>query len=88
MWGFTQTLLWPLRGWGWHQWRHVGSPQEMLQAYTEIIVQEPILIVFEVLGLFLLAWLLYDRQLTNREALLAFLRSGRFSNRLSVVRVQ
>ncbi|NOZ73637.1 MAG: hypothetical protein GXP38_17395 [Chloroflexi bacterium] len=88
MWGFTQTLLWPLRGWGWHPWRHVGSPQEMLQAYTEIIVQEPILIVFEVLGLFLLAWFLHDRNLTSREALVSFLRTGRFSDGLSVVRVQ
>jgi hypothetical protein len=88
MWGFTQTLLWPLRGWGWHQWRHVGSPQEMLHAYTEIVLQEPILIVFEVLGLFLLAWFLHDRKLTDVEALLSFVRTGRFGNRAEMVRVR
>jgi len=77
MWGFTQTLLWPLRGWGWHTWQHVGSPNEMLHAYLQIIVQEPILIALDVIGAGLLVWFLWDRKLFFRERLLAFLRTGR-----------
>lgn len=77
MWGFTQTLLWPLRGSNWHPWRHVGTPHDMLNAYLEIIVQEPILIVFEVLGLALLAWFLRDRALLSVERLRRFLLTGR-----------
>ncbi len=77
MWGFTQTLLWPLRGWSWHQWQHVASPGEMLHAYLQIIVQEPILIELDIIGAILLMWFLWDRKLTVKERLLAFLRSGR-----------
>lgn len=77
MWGFTQTLLWPLRGLSWHQWRHVGSPQEMLHAYAEIIVQEPILIVFEVIGLFLLGWFIVERELWRPHVWRHFLLTGR-----------
>jgi len=77
MWGFTQTLLWPLRGWGWHQWQHVSTPQEMLNAYLEIIVQEPILLVLEALGLLLLTWFIVDRKLMYPPRLLEFLRTGR-----------
>ena len=77
MWGFTQTLLWPLRGWGWHPWRHVGSAEEMVNAYLEVIVQEPILIVFEVIGLALLLWFIVDRKLFFADRLWAFIRTGR-----------
>ncbi|NOZ49491.1 MAG: hypothetical protein GXP37_05495 [Chloroflexi bacterium] len=88
MWGFTQTLLWPLRGWSWHQWRHVGSVQEMLHAYTEIVLQEPILIVFEVLGLMLLAWFVVDRDLLNAAAWRQFLLTGRPEGALAPVEVR
>ncbi len=77
MWGFTQTLLWPLRGWGWHPWRHVGSPNEMLHAYLQIIIQEPILITLDVIGAGLLIWFLWDRKLLTKDRLLYFLRRGR-----------
>ena len=77
MWGFTQTLLWPLRGWGWHQWRHVGSAQEMLHAYLEIIMQEPILLILDAIGLVLLLWFLFDRRLFIWQRLRIFLRTGR-----------
>lgn len=77
MWGFTQTLLWPLRGWGWHPWRHVGSPNEMLRAYLQIIVQAPILIILDTIGAGLLAWFLWDRHLVSRDRLLEFLSAGR-----------
>jgi len=88
MWGFTQTLLWPLRGWGWHQWRHVGSAREMWRAYVEIVIQEPILIVFEVVGLLLLAWFAWDRNLLDVDAWRRFLLSGRPSPPLNAVEVR
>lgn len=77
MWGFTQTLLWPLRGLDWHPWRHVGTPQEMLDAYLQVLQTEPILLALEGMGLVLLAWFLYDRGLTTWSRLRAFLKNGR-----------
>ncbi len=88
MWGFTQTLLWPLKGWGWHPWRHVGTPEEMLNAYLEIIIQEPILIFFDVTGLLLLLWFIYDRKLLFVDRLRTFLTTGRPPQDIEVVEVQ
>mgnify|MGYP000947365837 CR=1 FL=1 len=77
MWGFTQTLLWPLRGWHFHKWRHVGSPQAFGRAYIDIILHEPKLRRFEVIGLALLAWVILDRRLYDRERIGQVLRHGR-----------
>ena len=77
MWGFSQTLLWPLLGRRFHQWKHVGSPQAILQAYLKIIVEEPKLIAFEVAGAGLLAWFVLDRHLWQMDRLRSFLRTGR-----------
>ena len=77
MWGFTQTLFWPLRGWGWHPWQHVGTPNEMLHAYLQIIISEPILIVLDAIGALLLIWFIWDRQLLTWSRMLTFLRTGR-----------
>ena len=77
MWGFTQTLLWPLRGLSWHPWQHVGTAQEMVGAYLEVLQSEPILLILDGLGLLLLAWFLYDRRLTTWPRLRAFFRTGR-----------
>ena len=77
MWGFTQTLLWPLRGWDWHPWQHVSTPGEMLQAYLQIVVQEPILIGLDAVGAGLMVWFLWDRKLFFRDRLFSFLRRGR-----------
>jgi len=76
MWGFTQTLLWPLRGWGWHPWQHVGTPNEMLHAYLQIILAEPILIILDAIGAVLLIWFIWDRKLTTRERMITFLLTG------------
>jgi hypothetical protein len=56
----------------------VGEPAAMLQAYLEIIRTTPILIAFEVVGLAILGWLVWDRRLWRHDRLLAFLRTGRF----------
>lgn len=77
MWGFTRTLLWPLRGRRFHQWKNVGSPNAFLQAYGEIIRTEPKLLILEFIGLALLAWLIADRGLHRKGTLRRFLGTGR-----------
>lgn len=76
MWAFTQTLWWPLLGRKFHQWKHVGSPEAIVQAYMKIIKEEPKLVFFEIIGAGALVWLLIDRQLWRPEHLRAFLRTG------------
>jgi len=77
MWGFARTLLWPLRGRRFHQWKNVGSPNAFLQAYGEIIRTEPKLLISELVGLALLAWIIADRKLYRKDVLSRFLRTGR-----------
>ena len=77
MWGFQETLFYPLGAGFWHPWVHVGEPVAMLQAYLEIIRTTPILVFFEIAGLVLLGWLLWDRGLWRMDRLLALLRTGR-----------
>ena len=77
MWSFSQTLCWPFKGRRFHQWKHVGSPRAIVQAYAKVIRDEPLLPTFEVLGMLLLAWFVNDRGLWQRQRLEAFLRSGR-----------
>ncbi|HIC88457.1 MAG TPA: metal-dependent hydrolase [Anaerolineae bacterium] len=77
MWGFTQTLFWPFTGWRFHQWEFVGSPNAIWHAYLRIVVEEPKLIIFEVVGLGLLIGFARDRGLTDFHSLMLFLRTGR-----------
>ncbi|MBC7223509.1 MAG: metal-dependent hydrolase [Anaerolineae bacterium] len=77
MWGFGQTLWWPFRGWKFHQWRHVGSPSDFLEAYSDIVREEPKLLLFEVAGLAALAWFVVRNRLWEPARLWAFLRTGR-----------
>jgi len=76
MWGFTQTLFWPLRGLAFHTWKFVGSPQAAWHAYLRIIVEEPKLILFEIVGLSILLWFARDRELMNWLAITHFLCTG------------
>jgi hypothetical protein len=78
MWGFQETLLYPLGAGHWHPWVHVGEPGAMLQAYIDIVRSTPILVFFEASGLALLAWFVMDRRLWRPRPLLNFLRTGRF----------
>lgn len=78
MWSFRQTLLWPLRGRRFHRWKHVGSPQAIVQAYARVIRDEPLLLTFEALGALLLAWFILDRGLWQRENVAAFVKTGTF----------
>lgn len=79
MWGFQESLLYPLGAGYWHPWMHVGAPAAMLDAYLKIIRTTPLLVAFEVIGLVLLAWFVWDRKLWRRDRLIAWLRTGRFA---------
>jgi hypothetical protein len=77
MWGFQESLFYPLGAGHWHTWVHVGEPAAMLHAYLTIIRTTPILIVFEIAGAALLAWFIWDRRLWNPGRLAHFLHTGR-----------
>jgi hypothetical protein len=77
IWGFPQTFLWPLRGPSFHQWRHVGSPAAFLDAYRQVVRQEPKLIMFELLGLAILTWTIVERGWYRPARLIQLLREGR-----------
>ena len=77
MWGFRESLLYPLGAGYWHPWVHVGEPAAMLAAYLHIIRTTPILVAFEVVGAALLVWFAIDRRLWEPGRLARFLRTGR-----------
>lgn len=77
MWGFRESLLYPLGAGHWHPWIHVGNPEAMLGAYVDIVRATPLLMFFELSGLALLGWFFRDRKLWQRARLVHFLRSGR-----------
>ena len=72
MWGFQETLFYPLGAGYWHPWVHVGEPAAMLAAYLDIIRTTPILVAFEVIGAALLTWFIVDRRLYQPDRLRAF----------------
>lgn len=77
MWGFQESLVYPLGAGRWHPWVHVGEPAAMLGAYFDIVRTTPILLFFELSGLALLGWFIADRKLWQRARLARFLRRGR-----------
>ena len=77
MWGFRESLLYPLGAGYWHPWVHVGEPAAMLAAYLHIIRTTPILVAFEGVGAVLLVWFAFDRRLWEPGRLARFLRTGR-----------
>ena len=77
MWGFRESLFYPLGAGYWHPWVHVGEPAAMLAAYLHIIRTTPILVAFEVVGAALLVWFAVDRRLWEPGRLARFLRTGR-----------
>lgn len=77
MWGFRDSLFYPLGAGHWHRWRHVGGPAAMLGAYLGVIRTAPILVVFEGLGAGLLVWFVADRRLWEPKRLGHLLRTGR-----------
>lgn len=77
IWEFPRNLWYPLKGWRFHEWRHLGSPKAFVQAYRDLLREYPHMIVAELLGLGVLVWFMGDRKLFNRADLLRFLRGGR-----------
>jgi hypothetical protein len=77
MWGFRESLFYPLGAGYWHPWVHVGEPAAMLAAYLRIIRTTPILVAFELVGAALLIWFIVDRRLWEPGRLARFLRTGR-----------
>ena len=77
MWGFRESLFYPLGAGIWHRWMHVGEPAAMLHAYLGIIRTTPILVVFELTGAALLAWFVWDRRLWAPGQMAGFLRTGK-----------
>jgi hypothetical protein len=80
MWGFRESLFYPLGAGYWHPWVHVGEPAAMLAAYLHIIRTTPVLVAFEVVGAALLAWFAIDRRLWEPGRLARFLRTGHPDN--------
>ena len=76
MWGFRESLFYPVGAGYWHPWVHVGEPAAMLAAYLHIVRTTPIIVAFEVMGAVLLAWFVVDRRLWEPSRLARFLRSG------------
>ena len=76
IWLYPRTLLFPFLGWRFEPWRFMGSPEAMLDAYTEIVTY-PLIIALESIGLMILAWLVVTYHLYRWENLMAFLASGR-----------
>ena len=77
MWGFRESLFYPVGAGYWHPWVHVGEPAAMLAAYLHIIRTTPILVAFELVGAALLIWFIVDRRLWEPGRLARFLRTGR-----------
>jgi hypothetical protein len=76
IWLYPHTLFFPFLGWQFEPWRFMGSPEAMLDAYTEIITY-PLIIALESIGLVILTWLVMTYHLYRWENLLAFLASGK-----------
>ncbi len=77
IWFFGDTFWFPLRGFRFHQWRDIGNPKAFTQAYRDLFMRRPGLLLYEVAALAVLAWFLRSAGLTNRRALDAFLRTGK-----------
>ncbi len=77
IWGFPQTFFWPLRGLSFHQWRHVGSPAAFVEAYRQVVREEPLLVLFELAGMAVLLWTVAVRGWYRPRRLWELVRTGR-----------
>lgn len=77
IWFFHDTFWFPLRGLRFHQWKHIGDPKAFGAAYKDLFVRRPYLFLYEIVALAALVWFVVTSGLTNRRALLGFLRTGR-----------
>ncbi|MCS7286716.1 MAG: hypothetical protein RMK30_02730 [Anaerolineae bacterium] len=61
IWEFPQTFFFPFRGWSFHRWRDVGSPEAFGKAYFEVMMEHPELLVGEVVGIIALLWFFREK---------------------------
>jgi hypothetical protein len=79
MWKYPCTLFFPFSG-RLDSWKFMGTPAAMLDAYAEIVTRPAILLV-EVIGLGLLAWVARKGRLHRKGALKRLLVSGKLTPR-------
>lgn len=77
IWFFHDTFWFPLRGFRFHQWQHIGDPQSFGKAYKELFARRPALFLYELGALFVLVWFVRSAGLIHRRALWRFLLTGR-----------
>ncbi len=77
MWRFPHTVLHPLFGRRFGDWRDLNSVRGILDAYREVVREDRLTIPLELGGLAILFWLLVGNGLYQPVRLLHFLRTGR-----------
>lgn len=77
MWRFPHTLLHPLLGRRFGNWRDLHSFRLMLEAYKEVLRKDRLTIPLELGGIAILLWLLMGDRLYRGGRLLSVLRTGR-----------
>ena len=77
IWFFHDTFWFPLRGFRFHQWKHIGDPKAFSAAYKDLFSRRPYLFLYELFALFVLIQFIVSAGLTNRRALWHFIRTGR-----------
>jgi hypothetical protein len=81
IWFFGDTFWFPLRGFRFHQWQHIGDPRAFSKAYIDLFKRRPDLFVYEIGSLAVFIWFLVSAGLTNRRALWQFICSGKIPSR-------
>jgi hypothetical protein len=77
IWFFGDTLWFPLRGFRFHQWQHIGDVKSFGNAYRDLFRRRPDLLLYELGALAVLIWFIVSSGLTNRRALWEFMVSGK-----------
>ena len=77
IWFFGDTFWFPLRGFRFHQWQHIGDPRAFANAYKSLFRRRPDLYLYEVGALAVLAWFVVSAGLTSRRAWSKFVRGGK-----------
>jgi hypothetical protein len=77
IWFFTDTFWFPLRGFRFHQWQHIGDVKAFGNAYRVLYQQRPWLLLYEISALIIFIWFIVSADLTKRSALWQFIRTGK-----------
>ena len=77
IWFFRETFWFPLHGFRFHPWQHIGDLKSFGHAYRAMYKRRPDLFLYEVLAFVVLHWFIVSSGLTHRHALWQFIRTGR-----------